>query len=815
MKINPNYSVIIYTTEINKKMIEQIEQWIQSGIKVLLFTTDILEEYEEKTLWQKWRKQQFYYWFEIPFRAEYDNRTVYFIDGQITDLGLFEYLCKHSQQQGFYSFNSEQYRVEHAPPHHHLFVMAGSGTGKTTVMINRLLYLKHLNPTFLFSQVAMITFTNEAATVIRQKLHRRIRDYYELTMNRKYLDWIDELRNVEISTIHTFAKKLFERDGREIGFSKKIQIRGYQEERRFQIERMIDQFAHDHPEIYQQFETNRYYHLVQSIQSVIEQLDHQSLHETDIESIDFGYDDKGFGQLLKYVIVNGMRELQLIKEENDQWEVHDLIRKLHDLQQVEGFKPQVKLQYIMVDEFQDTDAVQVQFLLWLQKVIPYCRLFVVGDVKQSIYRFRGADYTAFTQLRKGLPDQPLTQIHLNKNYRSQSTLLEEMDSLFKNWGAKIEGFPYQSKDKLQAMNREGEGGIYEQDFSLNVVWKKVLSELEGKETAILVRSNALVQETIAKCEQMGFFCEGNTSGSFYRSLPVRELYLVIRFLLLPQSSSSLYALHRSSYGDDTLSHQELIHHFTPDRDYALSLLQKQPDYDYWQQILRMAKYTPPVILLEEIIKTRQPHQRYGERLWLRISRKRSEVDPPLLKKQCLYLLDQYQTRLSYLLYLLKKHFSDSIATLHGLERFLRIHMQTDTEEKDPKVPERVGNQTHIFRCMTVHQAKGQEFDHVVLPRTDSAFIVPEHPHIFVDLKGSTPSVAYQLKLDDQLLWNSIYSQLKQKERDELIAEETRLLYVAMTRARKSLFIQTPAIFKQKRPNSWADLLSWKGEKVIV
>ncbi len=806
LMIKPIYSVMIYTSEITETMLEQVENWVRSGIKVFLFTTDILEEYEKKRIWQKGRKQQFFYWFEVRYRAEYDNQTVYFVDGKITDRKLFNDLCQDSSELGFHSFNAEQFQVEHAAPDHHLFVMAGAGTGKTTVMINRLLFLKHIDPAFSFSRVAMITFTNEAAVVIRRKLQRRIRDYYELTMKRKYLDWLDELRDLEVSTIHSFAKKLL---------SSSVRIRSYDEERKGLIEKMIDRFAHTEPEVYQPFERIRHYHLVRSIRAVIEQLDNQSLHESTLQSIDFGQDQQNFTQLLKFVITNGMNELKALKEENNQWEVNDLIRRLYELQQMEAFRPKTNFQYIMVDEFQDTDAVQVQFLIWLQNVLHRCRLFVVGDIKQSIYRFRGADYTAFSQLRHGLQDQPITQIYLNKNYRSNKKLLEQFDSLFRHWGKKVTGFPYTPEDRLQAMNQMSAGGIIEKDFSLRAVWKDVLSKLEGKETAILVRSNDDVQKTVELCQQIGFFCEGKVSSRFYRSLPVRELYGVVRSLVLPHSTSTLYALHRSSYGENTLSHQELIQHFTADRPYALSLLEKQPDAAFWQGIREKAKVTPPLVLLEEIIEKRKPHQQSAKRLWTKILMERPDADQERVRQQCLYHRDQYETRLTYLLYLLKKHFSDSVATLYGLERFLRIRIQTDVEEQDPKVPAPATDHPHIFQCMTVHQAKGQEFDHVILPWTDAPFIIPERPHIFIDFKGKNPKVAYQLIMDNHYFHNDIFTQLKKSEREELIAEETRLLYVAMTRAKHSLFIQKPTTDQAKRINSWADLLSWKERVELV
>jgi DNA helicase-2/ATP-dependent DNA helicase PcrA len=468
----------------------------------------------------------------------------------------------------------------------------------------------------------------------------------------------------------------------------------------------------------------------------------------------------------------------------------------------------------MVDEFQDTDAVQVRFLLWLQRTFE-CTLFVVGDVKQSIYRFRGADYTAFEQLHEGLPPNSYRKITLKKNYRTGEKLLEEFDQYFSLWGEKIKGFPYSQEDRLQAMRQDIEGELIIKRFKFDTVFKEVLAQLEGTETAILVRSNQDILEIVQRCEELGFFCEGKISGNFYRSLPVRELYLLIRFLLLPQSASTYYALHRSSFGDNTLSNQEIIDQFQPNRRYVADLLANQPDHKYWNEILRLRHTIPPIVLLEKIIREREPHKTYVKRLWQRILSEQSDRNLNYIQELCRQKMIEYQNQLQYLMFILKRHFSDSVATLYGIEHFLRIQIATNHEENGPEKDNLVHSEIKPFQCMTVHKAKGLEFDHVILPLTRSPFISEKRPHIFIRYDFDRPQVAYQLELQGRRMSNSIFSQLKDTERLELVAEEVRLLYVAMTRAKKKLFIQTPIYDRNNRRNSWAELLGWRGEVSVV
>ena len=108
----------------------------------------------------------------------------------------------------------------------------------------------------------------------------------------------------------------------------------------------------------------------------------------------------------------------------------------------------MKLRYMFIDEFQDTDDVQIEVFQKLQKaILSECRLFVVGDLKQSIYRFRGARLSAFDQL-KSYKKYDWEIYHLSINYRTDARLLDLYDVIFQQMGAN--GYlPYDQKvDRL-------------------------------------------------------------------------------------------------------------------------------------------------------------------------------------------------------------------------------------------------------------------------------------------------------------------------------------------------------------------------------
>lgn len=112
------------------------------------------------------------------------------------------------------------------------------------------------------------------------------------------------------------------------------------------------------------------------------------------------------------------------------------------LEQLTGRIRFLKTRYLFVDEFQDTDDKQIQTFQRLQKAMPEkCRFFVVGDLKQSIYRFRGAKLSAFEQLKANSMFDWCIE-HLTINYRTDGRLLRLYEPLLSKMGN--EGFlPYQ------------------------------------------------------------------------------------------------------------------------------------------------------------------------------------------------------------------------------------------------------------------------------------------------------------------------------------------------------------------------------------
>lgn len=133
-------------------------------------------------------------------------------------------LKKLSEQS---QFNFEQYEVEHASPKKNIVIRAGAGTGKTYTMISRIgfiCYTQNVPLRKMADRIVMITFTNEAADQMEEKLKTYFRNCYLVTSNPDYLEMVSRIEHMQISTIHSYAKDLIAQMGTSFGYGIDLSI---------------------------------------------------------------------------------------------------------------------------------------------------------------------------------------------------------------------------------------------------------------------------------------------------------------------------------------------------------------------------------------------------------------------------------------------------------------------------------------------------------------------------------------------------------------------------------------------------------------
>lgn len=782
-KMTP-YSLLVFNDEITEETSPFLESQLKQGIKVFFFTYDPLDELLENKFLKDAKKNHSLYLYETIFHEDLQH-DFSFYNNEIPQETL-EVLAKQTPE-----FNEQQYVVEHAPLNENIMVSAGAGTGKTTVMINRILYLKFKNPELQFSDIALVTFTNVAAHNMRDKLLEKLKTYFKYTRDMKYLNWLQELKNMPIGTIHSFAETVLSLNKDKLVDATDLRLTSFTYRRRKIIEEVIDEYNLKYPEAYSRFKYIELYRIIKTVEMMIDQVKNHSVSDDKLLTMNFGQAEDGSNKLYEYVVKETSRRMNYHKKTTHSMDVNDLIIAMDQMvESTEVFH--IPYKYIFIDEFQDTDQIQTKFFAHIANTYPV-NLFLVGDVKQSIYRFRGADYTAFQQLKSQTSIKH--EYYLQKNYRTTKNLLDYMNKLFASWPEHVASFSFGEKDHL--LNGLPEATEDEQPFVLTrfdttVGRMKFLEKLENTDTGVLVRTNKQVNELARLCEENNIFYTAEQDGDFYRSVAVRELYLLIKRFTHPQNWKNRYALHMSSYGERTLKVNDILEQFSPDRSSHALLAEVD---SFYEQYTREFQERPVFVVLNEIISKVNPADVYANRFI------GGKAATETTRKQGKVLRQEYQMNLDQLLYLLKKETENTIPTLFTVERMLRIKMQTD---KSMSTLYKQDLDIDRLKIMTVHKAKGLEFDHVFLPHTDNQFIFS----LMTDVIVHQDYIGYYVNLGKGRIYqNNMYKSLRKQEVTENIGEETRLLYVALTRAKKQIFVDAPSRTNSHLVKNWGDLIA--------
>lgn len=150
-----------------------------------------------------------------------ESATIYEGDCSFEEKQLLEKLEEKS------TFNIQQYFIEHASSGKNILVRAGAGTGKTYSMVSRIAFLcnKYENPTVnLIDDVAMVTFTNDAADNMKNRLKQMFINYFVLTSNPKFLKYIEDTDFMRILTIHKFAREIIKEASLQMGLGDNFAI---------------------------------------------------------------------------------------------------------------------------------------------------------------------------------------------------------------------------------------------------------------------------------------------------------------------------------------------------------------------------------------------------------------------------------------------------------------------------------------------------------------------------------------------------------------------------------------------------------------
>ena len=440
-----------------------------------------------------------------------------------------------------------------------------------------------------------------------------------------------------------------------------------------------------------------------------------------------------------------------LNEDANRFLLSDTQQLLHDL--IEGSdspfifeKIGTRLEHIMIDEFQDTSTVQWKnFKVLLEEAMSHenSRNLIVGDVKQSIYRWRSGDWRLLAHIKEEFQnaEQRLTVIPLDTNYRSQQNIIHFNNSFFTE-AAKIESVTaYDDVRQKWLSKRQPEGLVnirllpskdYRQE-TLNATARQVSEllsqQIPAREIAILVRSNALIPLIANYLMQQlpGLSVISDEAFRLDASPAIQIIIQALVFLTHPDNHISRAVLAKAYSGNLTGSLPEAFENHQDD-------------------LLRMPLYE----LTEQLYSIFKLHQ---------------------LEHQSGYLCSFYDQVSAYV----REH----TANIHD---FLKDWDSTLCS-KTIQCPDVNG-----IRIISIHKSKGLEFDHVIIPfcdwRMEFSDVLWCQPDEFPYNQLPIAPIDYS----QSGMKGTIYEKDYNEEHQQVVVDNLNLLYVAFTRAIRNLFV---------------------------
>jgi len=596
-----------------------------------------------------------------------------------------------------------------------LLILAGAGSGKTRVIAHRIAYLI-AEKKVPYWNILAVTFTNKAADEMRQRVQRLLH-----TQERSSLPLV--------STFHSLCVRILRQDVEKLNDKYTRRFTIYDQDDSI---RLIKQCVRD-------LGFDEKYLGPRATQSVISSAKNHGEDPTAFAAR-AEYQDERRAAMAK---VYEMYEARL--HGNNALDFDDLliktVRLLRDVPEVRE-KYNNKFRYILVDEYQDTNALQFELIRLITEKSK--NIAVVGDEDQSIYKWRGADISNILNFEKHFPNTKT--IRLEQNYRSTQTILDVAGAVVKN------NLERKGKSLWTSNPRGGRVGYYQAlDAEAEARWvaKKIVEHRREEfdiRAAVLYRTNSqsrVFEEAMRRAE-----LQYNIIGgfSFYERMEVRDIIAYLKLALNPNDSIALGRVINSpprGIGKTTIDDIE-----RRAKDYELSLWEtigiaiEQPGDLGPRAISALKNFRSIVNKLAKLADTPDGTSREPVSDVVRAAITETGYEATLRGERT----DEAEGRLGNLQELVNAAVDYDEQGIEGLREFID-HSALVSDQDDYKRDAPV-------TLMTVHSAKGLEFPLV--------FIVGLEDGLFPHSRSAT-------------------------DRAEL-EEERRLAYVAMTRAERYLYV---------------------------
>jgi DNA helicase-2/ATP-dependent DNA helicase PcrA len=594
-------------------------------------------------------------------------------------------------------------------------IVAGAGSGKTRVLTYRIAYL--LQQGVPASRIMALTFTNKAAREMKERIQRLVD--------------ANDARYLMMGTFHHVCTKILRPNADKLGFTRDFTIYDTTDSKSV-IKAICKERGMDE-KIYKPG----------AVQARI-----SMLKNSGISPAQYGANQ----QLLRedrevrmYELATVYEQYQVRLRAANAMDFDDLlINTLVLMRTFPEVRTQIQeqFQYILVDEYQDTNY--IQFLLVKQLAEPQNNICVVGDDAQSIYSFRGADIRNILNFRQQYPDAQLFK--LERNYRSTQTIVNAANSLIHKNIHQIEKTVYSEKEAGQPLHLQPY--MDDRTEALGVATSIQKQKHKGYDSfAVLYRTNAqsrVIENELRKLN-IPYRIYGGTS--FYQRKEIKDVLSYLRLAVNPRDNEALlriYAFPGRGIGETTMkkvSLNAIEHH----RSY-LDVMRRPEDTGLdvnagtIKKLRTFAQYIDGLSEQSETMDayafTEMVLRTSGVTTALALDRSQEGIDRAQNVQELLNAIREF----------VEQRVNEGVDFTPITDFLSEVSLQTDQDENLTDTSERV-------TLMTVHAAKGLEFPVV--------FIVGLEENLFPSQFAVKPSE---------------------------VEEERRLLYVAITRAMEQCYL---------------------------
>ena len=385
-----------------------------------------------------------------------------------------------------------------------LLIVAGPGSGKTRVMAHRIAYLTSVQGIAPW-RILAVTFTNKSARELRERAEGLVGGANT---------------GLQVRTFHSFCAFVLRQDGGQIGLDPAFSIYDGDDQQKL-VRNILEELELDPKKF-----------APRAILSGISDAKNKMIDDSRLSKLSKSY----FEEVVARVYTRYTEQLATANAVD----FDDLLLRAHNLLEdhpVVLEKYQERYRHVLVDEFQDTNA--IQFSLARLLAAKHKNICVVGDPDQSIYSWRHADIRNLTDFQTVYPDA--VTVTLDQSYRSTQTILEAASGVIANNDERLKKNLWTENDKGSPVTV---GEAYDEDEEARVVLQEIKrlvdeDDFNRQEIAVMYRTNAQSRAMEAACNRHGVAYQLVGGTKFYERKEIRDTVAYLRLTVNPSDDAAL------------------------------------------------------------------------------------------------------------------------------------------------------------------------------------------------------------------------------------------------------------------------------------